>query len=128
MKNGYSVLEVIIAVAVFMIFSTGAIIVIINGYNANRLGTENTVASQFAAEGIEAVKSIKNRAYANLTNFNAVGVQRNNPGNYWEFKAESTNNSLEKYTRTIKVEGVNRDGSGVLPNQQLILMLLPTES
>ncbi len=112
MKNGYSVLEVIIAVAVFMIFSTGAIIVIINGYNANRLGTENTVASQFAAEGIEAVKSIKNRAYANLTNFNAVGVQRNNPGNYWEFKAESTNNSLEKYTRTIKVEGVNRDGSG----------------
>lgn len=112
MKNGFSVLEVIIAVAIFMIFSTGAILTVAQSYNANRLGTENTVATQFAAEGIEAVKSIKNRGYVNLTNFNAVGLQRNSPGNYWEFKTEGTNNTLEKYTRTIKIENVNRDGSG----------------
>ena len=117
MRNGFSVLEVILAVALFMIFSTGAVTTVIQSYNANRLGTENTVASQFAAEGIEAVKSIKNRGYANLTNFNAVGLQRNNPGNYWEFKIEGTNNTLvhnssDNYIRTVKLENVNRDGSG----------------
>src|SRR3990172_3809630 len=109
MRNGFSVLEVILAVALFMIFSTGAVTTVIQSYNANRLGTENTVASQFAAEGIEAVKSIKNRGYANLTNFNAVGLQRNNPGNYWEFKIEGTNNTLvhnssDNYIRTVKLE------------------------
>lgn len=112
MKNGFSVLEVIIAVAVFMIFSTGAILTVAQSYNANRLGEENTVATQFAAEGIEAVKSIKDRSFSGLTNFNSVGLQRNTPGNYWEFKTEGSNNILEKYTRTIKVENVNRDGSG----------------
>lgn len=117
MKNGFSVLEVILAVAIFLIFSTGAVITVIQGYNSNRLGTENTVANQFAAEGIEAVKSIKNRAYTNLTNFNAVGLNRNSPGNYWEFKTEGTNNTLvhntaDNYIRTIKVENVNRDAGG----------------
>lgn len=112
MRNGFSVLEVILAVAIFMIFSTGAVATVIQSYNANRLGIENTVATQFAAEGIEAVKSIKNRGYSNLINFNAVGLQRNNPGNYWEFKTEGTNNTLEKYTRTIKIEDVNRNGNG----------------
>lgn len=119
MKNGFSVLEVILAAAIFMIFSTGAIMTVVQGYNANRLGTENTVASQFAAEGIEAVKAIKNRGYSNLTNFTAVGLQRNNPGNFWEFDplGEGTNDTLlhnsgDNYIRTIKVESVNRDGNG----------------
>lgn len=112
MKNGFSILEVILTAALFMIFSTGAISAVVQSYNANRLGIENSVATQFASEGIEAVKSIKNRAYSNLTNFTAVGLQRNNPGNYWEFKSEGTDNTLEKYTRTITVEDVNRDGSG----------------
>lgn len=112
MKNGFSVLEVIIAVAIFMIFATGAIMTVAQSYNANRLGAENTIATQFAAEGIESVKSIKNRAYTNLTNFNAAGLQKNSIGNYWEFKGEGTSNTLEKYIRSIKVEDVNRDIGG----------------
>lgn len=119
MKNGFSVLEVILAAAIFMIFSTGAVMTVVQSYNANRLGMENTVASQFAAEGIEAAKAIKNRGYSNLTNFTAVGLQRNNPGNFWEFDplGEGTNDTLlhnsgDNYIRTIKVESVNRDGNG----------------
>lgn len=114
MKNGFSVLEVILAVAIFMIFSTGAIVVITQGYNANRLGTENTVASQFAAEGIEAVKSIKNQGFANL-NVNNQPRGLNRVSNVWVFDTDGTtdtlvHNSGENYIRQVKVETVYRDG------------------
>lgn len=116
MKNGFSVLEVILAVAIFITFSTGAIAVVVQGYNANRLGTENTVASQFASEGIEAVKSIKNQGFANLVNTTGCGLTRN-ASNVWAFQTTCTNNTLihnsgENYTRLIKVEDVNRDANG----------------
>lgn len=110
MKNGFSVLEVILAVALFMIFSTGAVMTVVQGYNANRLGTENTVANQFAAEGIEAVKSIKNQDFANLNAVNNQprGLMRNG-SNVWAFDIDGTSDTLEKYTRTVKVESVNRN-------------------
>lgn len=113
MKNGFSVLEVILAVALFMIFSTGAIMTVVQSYNTNRLGTENTVASQFAAEGIEAVKSIKNQGYTNLNTVNDQprGLLRN-VNNVWAFDTDGTSDNLEKYTRTIRIEKVYRlDGN-----------------
>ena len=114
-QKGFSVLEVILAAAIFVIFSTGAIIVVAHGYNSNRLGSELTVSNQFAAEGIEAVRSIKNRAYGNLNNSLGTGVDRDGTFNYWTFGGANdllTHNSGDDYTRVLKVEDVNRDVSG----------------
>lgn len=117
-QSGFSVVEVILAAAIFMIFSTAAIIAILEGYNANRLGSEETIANQFAAEGIEATKSIKNQAYSNLNVVNPTprAIFRNG-SNVWAFEADGTDdrlthNASDDYIRQVKVESVNRDGSG----------------
>lgn len=115
LSRGFSVIEVVLAAALFMLFSTAAVGVVLQGFNANRLGAEETIANQFAAEGMEAVKSIKNQAYSNLVN--TAGCSLNRVSNVWVFDSPCatdtlTHNSGDNYIRTIKVESVNRDGSG----------------
>lgn len=114
-SHGFSVIEVVLAAAIFMLFSTAAIITLLQGFNTNRLGSEETVATQFATEGIEAVKSIKNQAYTNLVNSAGTGVIKVAGLEVWAFSGANntlTHNSTDNYTRVIKVESVNRDGSG----------------
>lgn len=114
--SGISVLEVIIAAAIFVIFATPSVIVVLQGLNMNRLSVEQTVATQFATEGIEAVKSIKNQAYTNLLTPNPTprGVQR--VSNVWAFKTDSTtdiftHNTADNYIRTIKIDSARRDAT-----------------
>ncbi|MEP7167123.1 MAG: hypothetical protein ABI758_04060 [Candidatus Woesebacteria bacterium] len=107
--NGFSILEVLLAAAVFVMFGSGVVIAIIQGYNANRLGAEYTIATEYASEGLEAARSIRNQAYSNLVNTLGTGLVRNGSG-VWTFSG--SNNTLtvgKNYTRTIKVENVNRD-------------------
>ena len=73
---GFSLLEVILAVALFLILTTGGITLIVQSYNSNRLGAEFATATEFASEGIEAVKSIKNQAYSNLTSITLIQCTR----------------------------------------------------
>ncbi|MBI2049369.1 hypothetical protein HYT32_00435 [Candidatus Roizmanbacteria bacterium] len=114
MKNkyskGFSILEVILAAAIFMLFATGAAGVIVRGFSTNRLGVEETIATQFASEGIEAVRSIKNQSYASLVNSTGTGVDR--ISNVWAFGGANdtlAHNASDNYTRIIKVEDVQRD-------------------
>ena len=114
LSSGFSVIEVILAAALFMIIATGSITVILQGTDSNRLGEEQTVANQYAAEGMEAVRSIKNQGFSNLTAVNPTPRAVNPIGGVWAFGADGTNNTnifnpVGKYTRTIKVESVNRD-------------------
>lgn len=118
-SQGFSLIEVVLAAAIFMIFATSSVVVVLGGLNANRLGAEETIANQFATEGIEAVKSIKNQSYSNLNAVNPTprAVFRN-ASNVWAFNTtDGSNNTLihnsgDNYIRQVKVEGVNRDGSG----------------
>lgn len=113
-SNGFTILEVILAMAVFITFSTASVMVILQSYNANRLGEEMTVANQFAAEGLEAVRSVKNQNYNNLLNTLGTGVNRS-PGGVWYFTGPNdtlTHNSSDEYIRTVKVEDVQRDPDG----------------
>jgi len=110
---GFSVIEVILAAAIFMIFATGAVGVVIQGLSSNRLGEEQTVATQYASEGLEAVRSIKNRGFSNLVNSSGTGLARS--GTVWVFSG--SNNTFtpkpgKTYTRVIKVEPVYRNANG----------------
>jgi hypothetical protein len=97
-ESGFSVVEIILASAIFMIFSSGAIFVVLQSFDANRLGAEEATAAQLASEGIEAVRSIRNQSFANLVNSTGTGVTRNASG-VWIFSG--TNNTVNKYTRVI---------------------------
>src|SRR3990167_10677941 len=110
LSSGFSVIEIILAAALFMIIATGSITVILQGLDSNRLGQEQTVANQYAAEGMEAVRSIKNQNFANLVNSAGSGVIQS--GGVWIFSGTNNTNTFNpvgRYTRTIKVESVNRD-------------------
>jgi hypothetical protein len=114
-QSGFSVVEIILASALFLIFSGGSIVVVLQGFDANRTGTEVVVANQYAIEGIEAVRSIRNQSYANLVASGSAGLTRvaSGPAFVWTFSG--TNNKFgpnNKYTRVISISSVNRDASG----------------
>ncbi len=108
-QKGFSVIEVIIATALFMILASGAVMVMLQGLDSNRLGEEQTIATQYASEGIEATRSIKNQNFASLVNSPGTGISR--VGNVWSFSG-SNNILSSKYTRVITVSDVSRDGNG----------------
>ena len=106
-EAGFSVIELILAAALFMIIATGSITVILQGLDSNRLGEEQTVANQYATEGMEAVRSIKNQGFSNLTAVNPTPRAVNPIAGVWAFGADGTSNQFgpnNKYTRTIKKE------------------------
>src|SRR5258708_5508033 len=88
---GFSVVEVILAAAIFLIFSSGSIAVVLQGFDANRTGAEVTIANQYAAEGIEAVRSIRDQSYTNIITPMTTGIRRNG-SNVWYFLGNGTNN------------------------------------
>lgn len=106
--HGFSVLEIILAGAIFVLIATTGVVMMIQALNANRLGQEQTVAVQYATEGIEAVRSIKNQAYSNVLTNPSGGVVRNGSG-VWEFGG--ANNTFDKYTRFIQVQDAQRECS-----------------
>lgn len=108
-QEGFSVIEVILAAALFMILATGSVAVILQGLDSNRLGEEQTVANQYASEGIEAARSIKNQAFTSLVNSVGTGIIQG--GGVWTFSG-SNNVLSSKYTRVLTVADVQRDGSG----------------
>lgn len=109
--KGFSVIEVIIAAAIFMIFAVATGTVVLQGFSGNRLGEEQTIANQYAAEGLEAARSIKNRSFANVVSPLSTGILQS--GGIWTFSGG--NNQFgpnNKYTRALTIADVLRDGSG----------------
>lgn len=114
-NKGFSILEVILAAAIFMLFAIASGGAILQGFTLNRLGVEETVATQFATEGLEAARSIRNQNYSNLTNTLATGVARNATSGTWEFSGSNNIlNAGKTYTRTIKVENVQRNPCNIV--------------
>lgn len=107
-QYGFSVVEVMLAVALFMIFATGMVGAVLHGLDNNRLSGEQTIANQYAAEGVEAARSIRNQTYANLVNSSGTGVVIT--GGVWTLSG--TNNIYDKYTRVLTVSNVQRDSNG----------------
>lgn len=107
-RDGLSIVEIVLASGIFIIFSSGAVISLIQALNANRLGLEFTIASEYASEGLEAVRSLKNQDFTNLTNTTQSGITI--VGGTWAFTGVgSTITHGKPYTRTITIEDVRRD-------------------
>jgi len=114
---GFSVIEVMIAAAVFIIFASGSVAVVLQGFDFNRTGAEMTIANQYASEGIEAIRSLKNQSFGNLTStFCVTGTGLNQVGGLWVLTGSGTSDVFQKYTRVIKICDTQRDGSGNIVN------------
>ena len=107
-QKGFSVLEIILAAGIFVVFVSGAMIAVSQGMHLTSYAQNETVATQYAVEGMEAVRSIRNQDFMLLENTSAVGVERSS--GVWGFSG--TENVLNnQYTRVITIETVQRDGA-----------------
>lgn len=107
--KGFSVLEIILAVGIFVVMVSGMVIAVLSGMETNRLGQEETVATEYTTEGIEAARSIRNLNFSALNDTSGTGIDQ--VSGVWSFSGNE--NVLDgKYTRVISIESVRRDGSG----------------
>lgn len=104
---GQSIIEIIVAVGIILIIAVTAISTIVQSFTIVRLGDNETDATLWDQEGIEAVRSIKNQAWTNLTNGNH-GVATGS--GVWAFSGISNVKGI--YTRQIAVSDIYRDTSG----------------
>lgn len=92
-----------------MILAVTGITTILHSFSVNKLGEEQTNADLYAQEGLEAVRSIRNRGWSNLSADVLTKGLKTSSG-FWEFN--STQDSKDKYTRKILISSVNRDVNG----------------
>ncbi|MCX6796617.1 MAG: prepilin-type N-terminal cleavage/methylation domain-containing protein, partial [Candidatus Falkowbacteria bacterium] len=113
-KQGQSLVEVIIAMAVFGLVSAALVGLVLNGDQALRQGDDEVQAAALAQEGMEAVRSIRDNAWNNLTFINSLATTSNNQ---WVFGQEGDSENIGKYTRTISFADICRDGTGQIVGQ-----------
>ncbi len=107
-RQGFSLIELMLAGAVFAVFASGVVGVLLFGLENDRLGEETAIATEYASEGIEAVRSIRAKDFDNLILTPETGITQDDGD--WKFSGEE--NADGKYTRVIAIEEVNRDGDG----------------
>lgn len=108
-QMGLSIIELIIAMALFMIVAGGLVITVLSSFSSTRLAKEELVASSLAEEGLEAVESTRNQSWVNL----APGIYGlSNSGGIWIFSGSSDVDVSGKYTRTVTISAVQRDANG----------------
>jgi len=108
--QGQSVIEVIVAVSIFAIVAGSSVIAILGSLSSIRLAEEESQAAFIASEGLEATKSIRNQAWANLIN----GTYGLSLGSIWTFSGASDIDPSGKFTRTVDIASVTRDGNGTI--------------
>lgn len=106
-SKGFSLVELVIAVAVFMIYA-GSLAVSATGSHLTRLENSRMAkANLFFEEGWEAVKSIRNNNWSDITNGDHGLIFSDNS---WNFSG--TSDVFGGMTRTITVSDVRRDAIG----------------
>jgi len=110
MQKGQSIIEIIIALALFVIIAGSAAVAILSSFTTTRLAKEETQASMFANQGLEAVQSIRNQDWDNLTNGNHGLV---GSSSIWAFSGISDDpDGSGKFSRIIAISDVYRDPDG----------------
>jgi len=111
-KKGNSLLEILLAIAIFTAGSIVVALLVINAGITMRYAEESSKALLYAKEGIEAMKSIRDQNFSNL-----IGENVGNHGvaiidGSWSFSGSST---LEEYhyTRIISISAVTATTSKV---------------
>jgi type II secretory pathway pseudopilin PulG len=107
-NEGQSLIEVLLALAIFALVAASLISLVVGGFVALEQGGEQTQAEALAQEGVEAVRSIRDRAW-NENVFDTSSVVIN--VSQWEFLGEGTTETIDQFTRVIDFFDVCRDAS-----------------
>lgn len=107
-QYGQTLIEVILVTFLFGVLGTGLAATLVTSAQSSKRGIEHVVASGYIKEGIEAVRSIRDRDWSEIVS-GTHGLTT--AAGYYDF--DGTTNSLGDgvYTRTITIEEVYREGS-----------------
>ncbi|MDH5533906.1 MAG: hypothetical protein OEX81_05795 [Candidatus Pacebacteria bacterium] len=108
-QAGLSVIEIIIATAIFIIMASSSMATILGSFSTSRLGSERAQADFLAIEGVEAIESIRNQNWTNLSN-GTYGLTQT--AGVWSLSGTPDSDPSGKFTRTITISDVERDGNG----------------
>ncbi len=111
MVRGFSTLEILLAGAVFSVFSWGVVEVVLTSLGTTRLEQETVMATNYATEGLEAMRALKESQFDALTITEATGLGSEDGF----FVLEGTSDTQDdKYVRTIAIEAVERDDASTI--------------
>ena len=114
MNKGQSLIELIIAIGVFVIVISGLSFLILESFVSGRLASEVTIANFLAEEGMEATRSIRDNSWNDLTAGNhGLAILGNNN---WVFQGsqEDIGDQLRGGTRIIEIEDIDPDRKRVI--------------
>lgn len=114
---GFGIIETLVAMGIFTIVASTAATTVLHSFSANRLGDQETEATLFAQEGIEAVRSIKNQGWnafvsSAVAHNCASGCGLDSLSGSWAFSSGS--DTSETFTRTITISNVYRTGADII--------------
>ncbi|MBI4252822.1 hypothetical protein HY623_01420 [Candidatus Uhrbacteria bacterium] len=106
-QRGQTILEIVIALAIFIFISSALASLILGGLHGVAQGSQHLEADALAQEGMEALRSIKNGAWNELSQ-SPAGVRVS--GGEWILSGAS--DSMPPFTRTITLDAVCRSQAG----------------
>lgn len=100
-KSGQSILEVVIAMAVFALFAAAFVSLALGSFSAATTSADYLTAAALADEGLEAVRSIRDGAWNELTynGFSQSAVSSST--GEWRLTGEGTSETIGFFTRVI---------------------------
>ncbi len=116
-QNGQSLAEIILAVAIFSLLALSLVSLSLGGLSASLRAEELSQAQFLAQESLEALKSIKERAWNELVyTTSEVGTS----SNQWVLMGEGTSGQFGKFTRVINFYPVWRDSSNQITSSTTV--------
>ena len=76
MRKGFSIIELMLSGALFAVFAWGVVETLLLGLATDRLAEETTIATGYASEAIEAIRSIQAKSFDDLVVTDATGLAR----------------------------------------------------
>ncbi|MEK7585061.1 MAG: hypothetical protein AAB455_00895 [Patescibacteria group bacterium] len=110
-QSGQSVLEILLALAVFAMFAAAMVSLILGSFDATRRGGEELAAATFADEGVEATRAVRDRAWNELT-LNQTGATSTTGA--WQLTSEGASDSRDEFNRQLNFSNVCRDVLGAI--------------
>lgn len=107
-RLGFSIIEVIIAIAVYSIVSSSLVGVILGGFNMLRRSNDMSKANNLAEESVEAVLFMKDKSWNSLIfDESVIAIEDNG----LVFSGEGTTEQIGNFSREVRFFPVYRDNS-----------------
>lgn len=105
MERGFSLLEVLLAVALFGVVALLFLSTLTLGQEGSLVAGERARALAIASEGIEAVRNIRDASFSNLPAAGTYGLVASSTAGYWTFLG--TSDTTDDYTRTVTITDIS---------------------